>query len=112
MATDHKRRRISKKGEGKMATTEQVLAGIMRSKEHQKKICSNIHAQQENMAWLTSMYDKLRKEYRNKYVAVLNKKVVVTSANLGELRKALNEYPAAEVAAVSYITEKRPLLIM
>lgn len=109
MVTDHNKRR---RRTSKVTTTQQVLAGIMRSKEHQKKIRSNILAQQENMAWLTSMYDTLRKEHRNKYVAVLDKKVVITSANLEELRKALNKYPTAEVAAVSYIAERRPLLIL
>jgi hypothetical protein len=101
-----------RKGVGKMATTQQVLAGIMRSKESKDKVRAKILAQQANAKWLTSRYDKLRKGYRNKYVAVLNKKIVATSDDLDKLLRDLCSYDRSEVAAISYISERRPVLVL
>jgi len=84
----------------------------MKSEDSKNEVRKSIITNQKNMAWLTSQYDKIRKEYGSKFVAAHNGRIVESANTLPELLVKLKDKPYRKVAAISYITKKRPRLLL
>lgn len=63
----------------------------------------------ENFDWIGKNYDKLLKDFRNKWVAVLDCKVVASGDSLSSLKKKMKkEHPEKfEEIAFEFITDRR-----
>jgi len=66
-----------------------------------------------DMDWIYENQDQLRKEYPNKYVAVMNLKVIDSDPNLQNLIRKLKEKGKnpGEIP-IEYISEEPPRLIL
>jgi hypothetical protein len=82
------------------------------SPEEEKRLFQILDRLEENREWLRCNEERLRliPKYRNKYVAVANKKIIAYDKDLDnliiKLRKKYGEAIARE-AAISYITPRR-----
>lgn len=59
-----------------------------------------------NMKWLEENYKKLRREFRDQWVIIRDKKVVETAETFDEIMKALKRYDVNRVL-VEYIRSER-----
>ena len=57
----------------------------------------------ENMEWLDQNYERLKKEYDGKWIAVLNGKVVEASPDLNTLKSSIQKYDHPECIVVEYM---------
>lgn len=95
-----------------MATTGLVLTRLQQSDKRKAEMCRKITEHQRNMEWLAARYDMLRKEYKNMFVAVHDKRVVASCSSIAELHKEMVKHDFVDVAAISYIYHKRPVMIL
>ena len=64
----------------------------------------------ENKKWIKNNQDILKKDYLDKYVAVLDKKVINSHKDLRELLKIINKkYPDNNEIAIEYIGPKEDI---
>jgi len=62
----------------------------------------------ENKRWIRNNYDKLIKQYAQRFVAVLDKQVVACNADIRELLNIINEkYPDNNEIAIDFISPAR-----
>jgi hypothetical protein len=80
----------------------------------EKELLEQLEGFEEDMKWLNKNYDRLKKEYPEEYVAVLNQKVVDHGDDLKILVARLEEkYPKeSDRIAIKYITTKKVELIL
>lgn len=78
------------------------------------QIAQELRGFEENMNWLNKHYEKLKKQYPDKYVAVFDKKVVDHDSDLSTLVRRLETNYAKESnkIAVKYVTTKKIELIL
>jgi hypothetical protein len=69
---------------------------------------------EQNDKWLNENYDKLKADYNNQWVAILNKAVIAHNPDLKQLVKELKkQYPDSyNQIAVEYITSEELGLIL
>jgi phage FluMu gp28-like protein len=69
---------------------------------------------EQNDKWLNENYDKLKADYNNQWVAILNKTVIAHDADLKLLVKKLKkQYPSTyNQIAVEYVTSEELDLIL
>lgn len=78
------------------------------------EIAQELRGFEENMNWLNKHYEKLKRQYPDKYVAVFDKKVVDHDSDLNTLMRRLDTNYAKESnrIAVKYVTTKKIELIL
>lgn len=57
--------------------------------------------------WINNNLDMLRKKYPNKYIAVYNRKIILTDKDLTDLKEKLKEENVAfEKVAIEFVKDK------
>jgi hypothetical protein len=67
----------------------------------------------KNVEWFQSHYDVLKKQYKNEYVAIDNKKVLGHDPDIERLiEKMRREYTDLGAFVIEYLTDKKLQLIL
>lgn len=61
----------------------------------------------KNLKWIQDNLDKLREEYGNKYIAVLNEEIIDLDDRLDILRERLKYKEETDAVVVEYITPNK-----
>lgn len=76
----------------------------------EKKIVEKLNETERDYKWLIKNKKELRKQFKNKFVAILNERVVASSLNVEELIKELKEKNLEDVI-IEFIEPENVIII-
>ncbi len=83
-------------------------------KKERKKLVSSLKTAEDNMKWLVDNYDRLKRKYRESWVAVHDGKVVAADKDHARLLKMLEEVGdnTGPTTAIDFISAVPPNFLL
>ncbi len=83
-------------------------------KQERKKLISSLKTAEANMKWLVENYDKLKRKYRDSWVAIRDGKVVAADKDHARLLQMLEEVgdKAGRTTAIDFISTVPPNFLL
>ncbi len=83
-------------------------------RQERKKLVSSLRTAEDNMKWLVDNYDRLKRKYRDSWVAVRDGRVVAADKDHARLLKTLEEVGdnAGPTTAIDFISTVPPNFLL